>query len=468
MRFTALLIVVAAFSPAVARAQQASPARPNIVFFIADDMSVKDSSAYGNTEIPAPNMAALAKEGMTFDRAYATSPSCAPSRAALLTGCYNLRNGVMFNQTRAKPDLKKWPAYFQSLGYEVVAIGKVSHYGHVQTYGFDYCGFFKYHEDVCIEKAVEWLGARQADKARSARPLCLLVGTNFPHVPWPKQGILSADTINLPAKIADTPETRAARTKYAAAVARADSDLGMVRDAVRKNLRADNTLFLFSADQGAQWPFAKWNLYDAGLHIPFIVVWPGHVAPATRTNAMIAWIDVMPTLLEAVGADPKAAAPDIDGRSFLPVLTGKSTEHRDRVFATHSGDGNVNYYPSRSVLMGNWKYIRNLDEKLEFHTHIDLRPGDTGFWPSWVAKAKTDALVAAIIQMYHHRPAEELYDLKADPDELKNLAADPAHAKELAQTRAALDEWMTANHDEGIRSDEAVKPRPAKGANSDG
>src|SRR5690242_5249376 len=125
-----------------------APHRPDIVMFIADDMSVKDCSAYGNTQIPAPNMAALAKEGLTFDRAYATSPTCAPSRAALLSGCYNIRNGVMFNQQRAKADIKKWPAYFQALGYEVVAIGKVSHY----TYGFDYAAFYNYHQDICIEK----------------------------------------------------------------------------------------------------------------------------------------------------------------------------------------------------------------------------------------------------------------------------------------------------------------------------
>src|SRR6185437_16065385 len=171
-----LLISLMLFPASVMSAAQT---RPDIVMFIADDMSVKDSSAYGNREIPGPNMAALAKEGLTFDLAYATSPTCAPSRAALLTGCYNLRNGVMFNQQRAKPDIKKWPAYFQALGYEVVAIGKVSHYGHVTTYGFDYAGYYNYHQDICIQKAVEWLAAR-----KSTKPLCVLVGTNFPHVPW--------------------------------------------------------------------------------------------------------------------------------------------------------------------------------------------------------------------------------------------------------------------------------------------
>lgn len=458
IRFAALFSLLAAFmvGPTLAAAPDASPKRPNIVMFIADDMSIKDSSAYGNTEIPAPNMAALTKEGLTFDLAFATSPTCGPSRAALLTGCYNLRNGAMYNQQRAKADIKKWPAYFQALGYEVVAIGKVSHYGHVQTYGFDYAAYFNYHQDVCVDKAVEWLAARKSDK-----PLCLLVGTNFPHVPWPKKGMLSPDGVTLPARNADTPETRQARTHYAAAVHRADSDLGEVRDAVRKHLPTD-TLFLFSADQGAQWPFAKWNLYEAGLHVPLIVVWPGHVPAGKRTNAMVSWLDILPTLLEAAGADPKAAAPDIDGRSFMGVLTGATDVHRDRVFGSHSGDGNVNFYPSRSVRLGTWKYIRNLDASLEFHTHIDLKPQDTNYWPSWVEHAKTDPKIAAIIKQYVHRPADELYDLSSDPDELKNLAADPAHAADLTRLRAALDEWMTANHDEGIATDRAVAPKKEK------
>ncbi|HXE51382.1 MAG TPA: sulfatase [Tepidisphaeraceae bacterium] len=436
-----------------ANAMSAAQSRPDIVMFIADDMSIKDSSAYGNREIPGPNMAALAKEGLTFDLAYATSPTCAPSRAALLTGCYNLRNGVMFNQQKARPEIKKWPAYFQALGYEVVAIGKVSHYGHVTTYGFDYAGYYNYHQDICIQKAVEWLAAR-----KSTKPLCLLVGTNFPHVPWPKKGMLSPDSLTLPARIADTPETRQARTRYAAAVHRADSDLGLVRDAVRKYLPTD-TLFVFSADQGAQWPFAKWNLYEAGLHVPLIVVWPGHVTPGRRTPAMVSWLDILPTLLEAAGADPKSAAPGIDGRSFISVLTGKTDTHRDRVFGTHSGDGNINFYPSRSVRLGNWKYIRILDASLEFHTHIDLRPQDTNYWPSWVRHARTDPMIAGLVRQYHHRPPEEVFDLSKDADELKNLAGDPEHAADLTRLRAALDEWMKAEHDHGITTDRAVRPK---------
>jgi uncharacterized sulfatase len=448
----AALLVGAA--PARARADD-PPRRPDVVVFIADDLSAGDCSPYGGTDIPSPNMAALAREGLTFDRAYATSPSCAPSRAALLTGCYNARTGAMFNHQKPRDDVGKWPACFQALGYEVVAFGKVAHYAQVTAYGFDHAAFYRYHEDVCVDKAVEWLAARKSDK-----PLCLMVGTNFPHVPWPqREGVRPAD-LKLPARVADTPETRTARAHYAAAVTRADSDLGEVRGAARRHLPPD-TLFVFTADQGAQWPFAKWNLYEAGVRVPLVVVWPGHVAAGRRTAAMVSWIDLLPTLHEAAGADPRSAAPGIDGRSFLPVLTGKADAHRDRVFATHSGDGNVNYYPSRSARLGSWKYIRNLDASLEFHTHIDRLPQDTGYWPSWVERARSDPQVEGLIRHYTRRPAEELYDLSADPDESKNLAGDAAHASELERCRAALDEWMTANHDKGIATDRGLRPAPA-------
>ncbi len=454
-RWIALVALVVTLTPRARAADAPPPPRPTVVLFIADDMSVKDSSAYGNTQIPAPNMAALAHDGLTFDHAYATSPTCAPSRAALLTGCYNLRNGAMFNQQPPHAEIRKWPSYFHDLGYEVVAIGKVAHYAQVTTYGFDYAGFYGYHQDVCIDKAVQWIAARHSDK-----PLCILVGTNFPHVPWPKKGNLPPDQVELPARIADTVPTREARTRYTAAVSRADRDLGDVRAAVKAHL-PEGTLFLFSADQGSQWPFAKWTLYDAGLHVPLIVAWPGHVTPGRRTPAMVSWVDVMPTLLAAAGADPKATA-DLDGRSFLPALLGPTDVARDRVFASHSGDGNVNFYPSRSVLLGHWKLIRNLDPKAEFHTHIDLFPGDTGYWPSWTAAAPTDPAIAKLVDQYLHRPAEELYDQSADPDELHDLAADPAHATDLARCRSALDEWMTANHDKGIASDLAAKPKNVK------
>src|SRR5690606_27155071 len=126
----------------------------------------------------------------------------------------------------------KLPSYLQDLGYQVVAIGKVSHYGDVQAYGFDYTAHFGYHDDQAIPAAVEWLKARKDD-----RPLALFVGTNFPHVPWPKTGEgYKPGSLRLPPKTVDTPITRDARARFYAAVTRMDNDLAATMDAVDRVL----------------------------------------------------------------------------------------------------------------------------------------------------------------------------------------------------------------------------------------
>jgi uncharacterized sulfatase len=284
----------------------------------------------------------------------------------------------------------------------------------------------------------------------SEKPLCLFVGSNWPHVPWPDDatGAVARNAL-LPTHV-DTPETRRARALYFAAVARMDAELGLVYDAARDKL-GTNTLFLHSSDHGAQFPFAKWNCYDAGIRTSMIVAWPGVVRAGGRSEAMVSWVDILPTLIEAAGG---GAPVNIDGRSFLGVLRGEATVHRNRVFTTHSGDGNMNVYPMRSVRTADWKFILNLHPEYQFTTHIDLNPRGGGkagywggYWKSWTEAAATNADAAAKVRRYHQRPREELYDLRADPHEQLNLATDPRHAARRASMRAELDSWMKSQGD---------------------
>lgn len=454
--------VAIALFMSVLLASPSAAEKPNVVLFLADDLSWSDCSPYGGKEIRTPNMARLARDGMTFTHAFVASPSCAPSRAALLTGLDPMRNGAVLNHSRPRPEVKKWPAYFQALGYEMAALGKVAHYAQVREYGFDHVSHFTYHADDCVEAAVAWLRDR-----RSTQPLCLFVGTNWPHVPWPRQTEYDPAALTLPPTLVDTPATRQARARYAAAVANTDRDLGLVYEAARKHL-GNETLFLFSSDHGSQFPFGKWNCYDAGLRTPLIVAWPGHVKPGSSTDAMVSWIDLLPTCLEAVGGTPPATGlkPDqISGRSFLDVLRGEKPRNRDRVFATHSGDGTMNRYPIRAVRTRQWKYIRNLDPSATFHSHVDKAAANDGrdYWDSWVEKAKTDHTAAAVVRRYHTRPAEELYDLTADPWELRNLAAESAHASTLKTLRDDLDNWMKEQGDKGLETERSLPdPTPRK------
>ncbi len=413
--------------------------QPDILVFLTDDQSQLDCSAYGEKNIRTPNMQRLADAGMTFERAYAASPSCAPSRAALLTGLMPARNGAEANHSKPRPEIKKWPAYFQELGYEVVAFGKVSHYKHTKDYGFDHFSDDGFHQHQSIGHAVDWLKKRSKD---NAKPLCLMVGTNWPHVPWPEADSgYDGTELTLPAGSIDTPETREWRAKYATAVTKADDDLGAVIAAFGME-----GIILFSADHGAQWPFGKWNGYESGVCVPLIVSWPEIVKPGSRSRAIVQWTDFLPTLIEAAGGKPPA---EIDGKSFLRVLHGETTTHRDLIFTTHSSDNRFNVYPLRTVRDERWKYIRNLHPEFAFTTHIDLpvRLGQREFFASWEKQAQTNPQAAAILKRYHERPAEELYDLENDPHEQRNLAANPARGDELRRLRAELDVWLKQQGD---------------------
>jgi N-sulfoglucosamine sulfohydrolase len=429
--------------------------KPNLVVFISDDHSYLDTSVASSGDVETPHFARLSRRGMTFTRAFAVSPSCAPSRAAFLTGIWPIRNGAMFNHQAPKRELKKLPAFLQELGYEVVAFGKVAHYGQTKQYGFDHFAHDTFHDDACVKAAIEWLDKRESDK-----PLCLMVGTNWPHVPWPKRAAdIDPSKVKLPATHVDTPKTRRARARYYTAIRRMDDDLGAVYDAAYKKL-GDNTLFIHFADHGAQWPFGKWNLYDAGLHVPFLAVWPGVIESDSKCDQLTTLLDLLPTLVDAGGGKVPAPLP---GRSLLPAMRGEASDAPARVFATHSGDGKLNEYPMRSVRSERWKYVRNLSAEAEFTTHIDkgVAVDGAGYWATWERRAETDPTAAAIVERYHHRTAEELYDLSADPFEVQNLVADPAHAETLAEMRGTVDGWMSENGDQGLTSEEAAKPKQA-------
>jgi hypothetical protein len=430
------LILLLAFTPSQALS---AAHKPNIVVFLSDDHTLRDASLYGSTEISTPNMDRVAALGMTFNRAYVASPSCGPSRASLLTGLYPASHGAEPNHvypgTLDKP--KKLPAYLKALGYEVVSFGKVGHYKQTADYGFDLAQDFSYANREAIDNGVKWL-----QKRTSTQPLCIFVGTNWPHVPWPEDSTeFPPANVQIPPTQVDTPNTRAFRSRYLAAVRNMDNDFGKVYDAAAAKFGKD-FFFLHTSDHGAQLPFAKWNLYEDGTRTPFMVVWPGEIQPATRSDAMVQWIDILPTLVEVAGGKPPA---DLDGSSILLALRGKTTAHRNSIFTTHSGDGKVNAYPMRAVRSDDgWKYIHNLHPEFLYTSHIT---GQREYWFSWVGKARTDKNAAQRVRAYQYRPPAELYDLNNDPWELNNLVANPAHAARIAKLSGQLDEWMRQTGD---------------------
>jgi uncharacterized sulfatase len=392
---------------------------PHLVLFIADDFTWSDCTPYGARDVRTPNLARLARTGMRFDLAFAASPTCTPSRSALYTGLYPFRNGAHANHSLVNDDVRTLPHYMSDLGYRVVLAGK-THIGPRNRFPFEYL------KDSNVmppgRNHVLWtdlnttaVDALLAQHDRD-KPLCLVVCSHSPHVYWPDNDAYDPAKIALSPNLLDTPETRAVLCKYYTDVTHMDHQLGQVLDSLAKHGYADDTLFAFTSDQGAQFPFAKWNLYDAGIRTPLIVTWPGKVKAGSTTRALVSLIDLLPTMIEAAGGKPPQ---NLDGRSFLPVLLGNSEQHRDRTFASHTGDGQMNRSPMRSVRTPRHKYILNLAPQTKYDTHISAGAGVDGrtYWDSWKQLAETDPRAKALIDRYHHRPAEESYDVEADPHE---------------------------------------------------
>lgn len=409
---------------------------PNIVVFLCDDLGWHDSSPYGATDVRTPNIQRLANNGLTFNNAFIASPACAPSRAAMLTGLMPARNGAEANHSYARPDIKGWPQYLRDLGYDTAAFGKVAHGNKdPERWGFTHLEL-KYGLDLVRD----YLATRDA-----AKPLCLFVGTHDPHVPWDKNTEYDPAEVQLPWNFVDTPETRAYRADYYTEVTRADTDMGTLYDLAREKL-GPNTLFFFSSDHGAQWPFGKWNLYDTGIRTPLLAAWPGVIQPGTRTDAMVSWVDFGPTFIDLAGGTPP---PGLDGKSFAGVLRGHTAAHHEEFFTTHSGDGRMNVFPIRSVQTERFHYIRNLYPQYSHTTYIDRAKGKGGltYWLSWIEAGKTNPEAAAIVKRYHERPAEELYDTVNDPDERHNLVGNPEYEVVLRTLREKVDAWMKEQND---------------------
>jgi uncharacterized sulfatase len=421
-------------------ASAADGRRPNILVFLADDLSVRDLPPYGSADVRAPNLSAFAREGLVFERAFVASPTCAPSRAALLTGLLPQRNGAIANHSYKRDDVVSLPPAFGALGYQTASFGKVAHGPRdMVRHGFDYA---PRGNDLNPTAIAQWL-----EKRDRSRPVCLFVGTKWPHVPWPKNEGYDPATVTLRRAHYDTPEFRRDWVRYLSAVSRADRDFGEILAMVRRELGPD-TLVVFSADHGAQVPFGKFTLYDEGIRAPLLMAWPGKVPAGARTSAMVSWLDLLPTLLDLAGGTPPA---DIDGRSFASVVRDAQTTHRDRIFTIHNNDGRANVYPIRSVRTERWKYIRNLQPGWVFSSHSDRfrKEGTASFFESWESAAVRDPLAASTLNRYRQRPAEELYDLSVDSDELNNLAADSRFAATLVELRGELDAWMKSTGDTG-------------------
>ncbi len=458
-------------------------AEKNIVFVIADDLS-PTIGCYGDMTAVTPNIDRLAADGTRFRYAFATTASCSASRSVILSGLHNHRNGHYghlhsFHKFSSFPWVKTLPVLLAKAGYRTARVGK-HHNGPEDIY------FFETKIKANSRSTVEMANNCEAFiKADDKKPFFLYYATSDPHrgggdanelphkpnrfgnkpnkgaYPGVKEIFYDPAKVTVPPFLPDTPETRAELAQYYQSTSRVDQGLGRLMEILKKNGKWENTIIIFTSDHGMAFAGGKTTVYEGGLRVPFIVRNPYQKDRGNTNNAMLSFVDIVPTLLDFAGgydAKTSAAKPALvgstkkpykfHGRSFLPILAEKNPKNWDTINASHTFHEIQMYYPMRVVRDRKYKLIWNIAHPLPYPFASDLWAA-----PSWQAqwkKGESANYGKKTVREYIHRPQFELFDISADPNEAVNLATDAKYAKVLEEYKAKLKQFQKDTQDPWI------------------
>jgi arylsulfatase A-like enzyme len=392
---------------------------------------------YGVETVRSPNLDALAESGVLFTHAFATAPQCSPSRASLATGLYPHNNGVMGLahagfEWEISEHVPHTAAILRDLGFESHLFGSQ----HVSLHP-ERLGFAELHSPghehgnstgMTVAAAVEDFLAARGPGGR----FYLEINFDDTHRPYPAEsGMEKSGWPVIPPFLPSGPEAADEMRAAEMAIHEMDAAVGRVLDALERSGRAGTAMVVFTTDHGLPMPRAKCTLYDPGIEVAMMMRMPGLVT-GTR-GELISNIDVLPTLLEASGAMP---APNLQGRSLLPLLRGEPYEPRDAIFAEKTFHS---YYdPMRCIRTGTHKHIRNFETAFRVEVPGDIQLG--AVFRADPGRYSTD------------RPAvTELYDLTADPLEEHDLADSMEATDVERELQGRLWQWMSETEDPLLR-----------------
>lgn len=485
--------------------------RPNILWIDIDDQSPW-YNVYGDKTVSTPNLDALANEGVVFERAYAASPVCAPSRSAMITGVYPIRVGTHDMRAGRVPDyqihlpkeITTVPEIMRKAGYETYNAHKDDYnfaYDRRNLYSFgnpmhpyspgsrddearksdSKKGGYKavskkqlMEMGFTAEKADKMLAELNKDKGTGKVNYKGLRGNGswrdvkegpfFGQLSIPggksvekineqlrSYGLQPVDPadVRVPAQYPDIPQVRQHVANHYNSVQRTDHKVGELVQQFKDEGLWGNTVFILYSDHGSDLPRSKGYVYKEGLHIPFIIAAPGmDIIGSGGRSDLVNLMDIAATTLGLAGIEiPEFMdAKDIFAKDY----------HRDYIYSSSDRWGNV-IDRARSVTGEQFHYIRNfkLDRPLfnwgayEMVAKMRDPDGTTTSLMAMRRMADEGKLQGAQMAPYSERVAEELYDLKNDPDEVNNLAADPAYQKQLIKMRKALLYWIADTDDKG-------------------
>ncbi|MEQ1584655.1 MAG: sulfatase [Cyclobacteriaceae bacterium] len=463
-RFGVFLIVVFMVSSGLLYAQQ-----PNILFILADDMSYPYASVYGDPVVKTPNLERLAQHGVTFTNAFSANPSCTPSRAAVLTGRYPHKLGEAVNLVgRLDASIPTYVQLLRKEGYEVAYDRKGWAPGDFTKMGYS---------ENPAGKQVEF--QKMISQLPKEKPFFFWFGTNDPHRTFPfgkgRASGIDLNKIKVPAFLPDVPEVRGDLADYFYLIKRLDDEVGELLNILEQSGRLENTIIVMTSDNGMPFPHAKANLYDYGTRVPLIISsFSKKVLQNKKNDSFVNLIDLTPTFLDVVGV---LAKPEMDGKSLMPVLTGKTTIHRTEVFlererhcmARNEFDKGAGY-PMRAIRTNNFLYIINLRPHRmpggdEFMPGTTSEYGDVDGGPTkaFILDNRDNPNVKPFFELgFAKRPGEELYDLRKDPYNVNNVAELSEYASVKKELSEQLLKWMQDEKDPRVNGggDEIDRYKP--------
>ncbi|MEM6286067.1 MAG: sulfatase, partial [Bacteroidota bacterium] len=474
---TRLLALLLASAATVAVGQEApspedSPYRPNVVWFVADDLS-PILAAYGDDTADTPHLDRLAAEGVVYERAYVVTPVCAPSRTALVTGVHPTTMGALHMRTQRRtsalaeitdPELLAIPTYeavpppdvqpvstlLQSAGYWTANRGK-------EDYQFATPEGMWHARGEAADWQTTASGAAASGGAASGRapgqPFFYVHNDTETHESqtWERDDrplAVDPEAVRVPAYYPDTPTVRRDLARQYTNLEDTDANLGRLLDALAAEGELDDTVVFVLGDHGDGLPRAKRDLYDSGLRVP-LVVWMGAGVrqrlggalpeAATRVATPVSAVDLAPTALALAGLDVPAF---MHGR---PLWGGPP---RAYAFAA-KGRMDPALNEARAVTDGRYKLILHLQPERPFVQFLPYRDRNATMRELRAMHAAGTLRGEPALWFRERKPEVELFDTHADPDEVRDLADDPAHAETRARLLGALAAWMDATRDPG-------------------
>ncbi len=427
--------------------------QPNILFLIADDWSYPHAGIYGDPVVRTPTFDQLADDGALFTNAYCASPSCSPSRAAILTGRYPHQLGSGGNLWSViSGQYPNWVSILASNGYHTGMNQKGWGPGDFQAGGYQQNPAGQAHGSF-----VEFY-----DNKKDDQPFSFWFGSTDPHRPYEvNSGIrtgMNRDEVLLPGFLPDHDCVRNDILDYYFEVERFDRECGQILRFLAEKGELDNTLIIMTSDNGMPFPRAKANLYDYGTRMPLAISWKVKIREKQILDPFINFVDLAPTILEAAGL----TKPDeFSGKSLLPLLEGQpyDQDYRDQVFIERERHANVRKgdlsYPMRGIRNSKYLYIRNMmpDRWPAGDPEVHQSVGQYGDVDNSISKFMVMQYPGRTGKIDHFnltfgkRPGEELYDVQIDPYNLNNLVFDPAYHGTRDDLRVQLDEWMMTTND---------------------